>query len=135
VIILAVTAEHSKAKANWAEQTMSGPATSTSYDESVGSCGPSTPTTVPPPAPAMAPAAPVRRQLNFATGGGDLENNDDEFLCRAADDIERGYNEGCVRRRASAGVACARWSGMARAVRLLGILRHILIPKIIKQML
>jgi hypothetical protein len=100
VIVLAVTAEQSKAKANWAEQAMSDPATSTSYDESVGSCGPPTPTTVPPPPPATASAAPVRRQLNFATGGGDLENDgdeDDEFLCRAADDIERGYNEAKLR--------------------------------------
>ncbi|TVU24643.1 hypothetical protein EJB05_27092 [Eragrostis curvula] len=71
---------------------MSGLAIATSYEESVGSCGPPTPTTPPPPASAGPRSASVRRQLDF-TGGGDLEDDDDELLCRLADDFERGYSE------------------------------------------
>uniref|UniRef100_A0A804NZI3 CCHC-type domain-containing protein n=1 Tax=Zea mays TaxID=4577 RepID=A0A804NZI3_MAIZE len=76
--------------------------------ESVGSCRPPTPPTSLPPHSAPAAAlrgAPVRRQLDFADAdadscagaGGDLDDYDD-FLIRAVDDIERGYNE--AKRRA-----------------------------------
>ncbi|XP_062183333.1 uncharacterized protein LOC133887409 [Phragmites australis] len=99
-------------------------ATTTSYEESIGSCRPPTPPTPPAPPPPAAGhrGAPMRRQLDFGGGGdlddgggggdlddggggGDLDDDggggdldDDSLLCRALDDIERGYSE--AKRRA-----------------------------------
>ncbi|WVZ51413.1 hypothetical protein U9M48_002562 [Paspalum notatum var. saurae] len=99
VIVSSAAGEQSKA-------TAMSSATADTYPESVGSCRPPSPTppASPPPHPAPPPAprgAPVRRQLDFgdavAVAGGDLED-DDDFLIRAVDDIERSYNE--AKRRA-----------------------------------
>lgn len=82
--------------------------TADTYPESVVSCRPPTPPASPPPPPAPPAAlrgAPVRRQLDFAdadtgagAGAGDDLDDYGDFLIRAVDDIERGYNE--AKRRA-----------------------------------
>ncbi|PNT63546.1 hypothetical protein BRADI_4g17221v3 [Brachypodium distachyon] len=66
---------------------------STAYAESVASCRAPAPLRSPSPAAAAATVQdalhlPVRRQLDFTCGGGNLDD-DDEFLCCAAEEMER----------------------------------------------
>ncbi|XP_066335608.1 uncharacterized protein [Miscanthus floridulus] len=101
------------------------------YPESIGSCHPPTPPASPPPHPAPAVVlrgAPVRRQLDLAdadadadagAGAGGDQDDYDDFILSAVDDIERGYNEAkrrappCVCRRGDCAVQrdnkCGRW--------------------------
>ncbi|KAL5204324.1 hypothetical protein ABZP36_009195 [Zizania latifolia] len=72
----------------------------TTYAESAGSCrAPSRLQSPSPPPAAATPRAAVRRQLHFASGhGGDLTDDEDDFLFRAAEETERSHHE--AKRRA-----------------------------------
>ncbi|CAM0874348.1 unnamed protein product [Alopecurus aequalis] len=76
----------------------------TTYPESVASCRDPTPTRSlsPAAAAAAAPPLPVRRQLDFHGGDGNLDDDDDAFLFRAAEEMERSLHD--LKRRPSQGL-------------------------------